>query len=81
MFCSFPHHKNIEIDETDLSLKNQQHIKHVVKRLETSRIELNQRLNIIDNQIVRYNLILVNIEKERKERSKPIEIYDDDFYS
>ena len=81
MFCSFPHHRNIEIDESDLTLKNQQHIKNVVKRLETSRIELNQRLTIIDNQITRYKSILVNIEKERKEKSKPIEIYDDDFYS
>ncbi|MBY8992690.1 MAG: PadR family transcriptional regulator [Candidatus Lokiarchaeota archaeon] len=81
MFCSFPHHRNIEIDEEDLSLKNQQHIKNVVKRLETSRIELNHRLTIIENQITRYKSILANIEKERKEKSKPIEIYDDDFYS
>jgi DNA-binding PadR family transcriptional regulator len=81
MFCSFPHHRNIEIDEEDLSLTNQQHIKNVVKRLETSRIELNQRLTIIDNQITRYKSILENIEKERKEKAKPIEIYDDDFYS
>ena len=81
MFCSFPHHRNIEIDETDLSLKNQEHIKHVVKRLETSKLKLNQRLTIIDNQIARYNSILTNIEKKRKETSKPIEIYDDDFYS
>ena len=81
MFCSFPHHRNIEIDEKDLSLKNQEHIKHVVKRLETSKIELNHRLTIIDNQITRYKSILANIEKERKEKSKPIEIYDDDFYS
>lgn len=81
MFCSFPHHRNIEIDENDLSLKNQQHIKNVVKRLETSKIELNHRLTIIDNQITRYKSILANIEKERKTKSKPIEIYDDDFYS
>ena len=80
MFCSFPHHR-LEIDENDLTLKNQQHIKNVVKRLETSRIDLNQRIKIIDNQIVRYKSILVNIEKERKEKSKPIEIYDDDLYS
>ena len=81
MFCSFPHHRHIEIDENDLSLENQRHIKNVVKRLETSRIDLNQRIKIIDNQIVRYKSILVNIEKERKEKSKPIEIYDDDLYS
>lgn len=81
MFCSFPHHRNIEIDESDLSIDNQQHIKEVVKRLETSRVELKQRIKIIDNQIVRYKSILANIEKERKEKSKPIEIYDDDFYS
>ena len=81
MFCSFPHHRHIEIDENDLTLKNQQHIKNVVKRLETSRIDLNQRIKIIDNQIVRYKSMLVNIEKERKEKSKPIEIYDDGLYS
>jgi len=81
MFCSFPHHRHIEIDENDLSLDNQQHIKNVVKRLEASRIDLNQRLKSIDNQIARYKSILANIEKERKEKSKPIEIYDDDFYS
>lgn len=81
MFCSFPHHRHIEIDENDLTLKNQQHIKNVVKRLETSRIDLNQRIKIIDNQIVRYKSMLANIEKERKEKSKPIEIYDDDLYS
>ena len=81
MFCSFPHHRHIEIDENDLSINNQKHIKNVVKRLETSRVELKQRIIIIDNQIVRYKSILANIEKERKEKSKPIEIYDDDFYS
>ena len=81
MFCSFPHHRNIEIDESDLSIDNQQHIKEVVKRLETSRVELKQRIKIINNQIIRYKSILANIEKERKEKSKPIEIYDDDFYS
>ena len=80
MFCSFPHHR-LEIDENDLTLKNQQHIKNVVKRLETSRIDLNQRIKLINNQIVRYKSMLVNIEKERKEKSKPIEIYDDDLYS
>ena len=81
MFCSFPHHRHTEIDENDITINNQQHIKNVVKRLETSRIELNQRIKIIDNQITRYNSILANIEKERKEKSKPIEIFDDDFYS
>lgn len=81
MFCSFPHHRHIEIDENDLSLENQKHIKNVVKRLETSRVGLKQRIKIIDNQIVRYKSILANIEKERKEKSKPIEIYDDDLYS
>ncbi|MFW9872950.1 MAG: helix-turn-helix transcriptional regulator [Candidatus Thorarchaeota archaeon] len=81
MFCSFPHHRNIEIDENDLTLNNQQHIKNVIERLETSKIELNQRIHIIDEQIIRFKSILTNIEKERKEKSKPIEIYDDDFYS
>ncbi|MFX1280059.1 MAG: PadR family transcriptional regulator [Promethearchaeota archaeon] len=80
MFCSFPHHR-IEIDESDLSLKNQQHIGDVIKRLETSKIELNQRIKLIDEQITRYNSILSNIKKERREKSKPIEIYDDDFYT
>jgi DNA-binding PadR family transcriptional regulator len=81
MFCSFPHHHYVELDENDLSLENQQHIRIVIKRLESSRIELNQRIKTLDDQIIRYNDILANIEKKRKEKSKPIEIYDDDFYS
>ncbi|MFW9877611.1 MAG: PadR family transcriptional regulator [Candidatus Thorarchaeota archaeon] len=81
MFCSFPYHRHIEVDESNLSLKNQQQIKNVIKRLETSRIHLNQRIKVIDDQIVKYKSILANIEKERKEKSKPIEIYDDDLYS
>ncbi|MFX0030964.1 MAG: PadR family transcriptional regulator, partial [Candidatus Hermodarchaeota archaeon] len=81
MFCSFPHHRHMEINESDLSLKNQEHIRSVIKRLETSKIELNQRLKLIDEQIAKYKSIITNIEKERQEKSKPIEIYDDDFYS
>jgi len=81
MFCSFPHHRHIEINENDLSLKNQQHIKNAIKRLETSRIDLNQRIKIIDNQIVKFRSTLASIEKERIEKSKPIEVYDDDIYS
>ena len=81
MFCSFPHHQHIEIDESDLSLQNQQHIRNVIKRLESSRGELKHRIKILDEQLIRYKDILVNIEKNRKEKSKPIKIYDDDFYS
>ena len=81
MFCSFPHHQHLEIDESDLSLQNQQHIRNVIKRLESSRGELNHRITILDEQLIRYKDILVNIEKNRKEKSKPIKIYDDDFYS
>ena len=81
MFCSFPHHHHVELDESDLSLENQQHIRNVIKSLESSRGELNHRIKLLDNQIIRYKDILNNIEKKRKEKSKPIEIYDDDFYS
>jgi DNA-binding PadR family transcriptional regulator len=81
MFCSFPHHRHMEIDENDLSLKNQQYIRSVIKKLETSKIELNQRLKLIDEQIDKYKIIIAKIEKERQEKSKPIEIYDDDLYS
>jgi len=81
MFCSFPHHHHVELDENDLSLENQQHIRNVIKSLESSRGELNHRIKLLDNQIIRYKDILKNIEKKRKEKSKPIEIYDDDFYS
>ena len=81
MFCSFPHHRNVEIDENDLSLENQQHIKKVIKRLELSRDELDQRIKIIKNQIIRFKSILVDIEKNRKEKSRHIEIYDDDLYT
>ena len=81
MFCSFPHHHHVELDESDLSLENQQHIRDVIKRLESSRVDLSHRIKIMDDQIIRYKDILANIEKKRKEKSKPIEIYDDDFYS
>jgi len=81
MFCSFPHHQHIELDESDLSIENQQHIRNVIKSLESSRGELNHRIKILDEQLIRYKDILVNIEKNRKEKSKPIEIYDDDFYT
>jgi DNA-binding PadR family transcriptional regulator len=81
MFCSFPHHRNVEIDEEDLSLENQEHIKQVIKRLELSRDELGQRLKIIKNQIERFRSILEDIEKERKEKSRHIEVYDDDLYT
>ncbi|MHA1914677.1 MAG: PadR family transcriptional regulator [Promethearchaeota archaeon] len=81
MFCSFPHHRNVEIDESDLSLENQQHIKQVIKRLELSRDELDQRIKIIKNQIIRFRSILESIEKDRRENSRHIEIYDDDLYT
>jgi hypothetical protein len=81
MFCSFPHHHHVELDENDVSLKNQQHIRNVIIRLESSKDELNHRVKILGEQIIRYKDILANIEKKRKEESKPIEIYDDDMYS
>ncbi|MHA1932225.1 MAG: PadR family transcriptional regulator [Promethearchaeota archaeon] len=81
MFCSFPHHHHIDLNESDLSLENQKHIRNVIKRLESSKSDLNHRIKRLDNQIIRYKDILLNIKKERKEKSKPIEIYDDDMYS
>ena len=81
MFCSFPHHHHLELDESDVSLKNQQHIRNVITRLESSKDELNHRIKLLEEQIIRYKDILTNIEKKRKEESKPIEIYDDDIYS
>lgn len=81
MFCSFPHHHQMEIDKSDLTLENQQHIRNVIKRLESSKAALNHRISILNDQIIRYKEILANIEKKRKEKSKPIEIYDDDIYS
>ena len=81
MFCSFPHHRNVEIDENDLSLENQQHIKQVIKRLELSRDELDQRLKDIKNQIIKFKSVLADIEKNRREKSRHIEVYDDDLYT
>ncbi|MFX1456834.1 MAG: PadR family transcriptional regulator [Promethearchaeota archaeon] len=81
MFCSFPHHHQMEIDKSDLTLENQQHIRNVIKRLESSKAALNHRISILNDQIIRYKEVLANIEKKRKEKSKPIEIYDDDIYS
>ena len=81
MFCSFPHHRHIDIDENDLSLENQQQIKNVIKRLESSREALKHRIKTLDDQILKYKSLLAKIEKERVEKSKPIEIYSDDLYS
>ncbi|MFW9821897.1 MAG: PadR family transcriptional regulator [Candidatus Thorarchaeota archaeon] len=81
MFCSFPHHQHMEIDPSDSTLENQKHIRNVIKRLESSKVALNHRISILNDQITRYKDILANIEKKRKEKSKPIEIYDDDLYS
>jgi DNA-binding PadR family transcriptional regulator len=81
MFCSFPHHGHMEIDEEDISIENQRHIRNVIKRLESSKIELNRRIKVIDGQIIKYGDILESIKESRKENSKPIKIYDDDIYS
>jgi DNA-binding PadR family transcriptional regulator len=81
MFCSFPHHHHVELDETDLSLQNQEQIRAVINKLESSRIDLNHRIKILDDQIIKHKDILGKIQKKRKEKSKPIKIYDDDFYS
>jgi len=81
MFCSFPHHHPVELDEKDISLENQQHIRNVIKRLESSRGELNHRISVLDDQIIKYKDVLVKIEKERKENSKSIVVQDDDYYS
>ena len=81
MFCSFPHHHHLDIDENNLSLENQQHIRNVIKSLESSKSDLNHRIQILDNQIIRYKDILGKIEKEREKKSKSIEIFDDDLYS
>ncbi|MFX1481169.1 MAG: PadR family transcriptional regulator [Promethearchaeota archaeon] len=80
MFCSFPHHRHIAIDENDLTLENQNHIKNVIKRLESSRETLKHRIKMLDDQILKYKSLLTKIEKERKEKSKPIEILDEDDY-
>ena len=81
MFCSFPHHRQMEIDESDLSLDHIQHIKIFIKRLETSKKELKQRIERLDDQIVEHQSLLEKIEKNRKQNSKPIDIFDDDMYS
>ncbi len=81
MFCSFPHHRYMEIDESDLSLDNIQHIKNFIKRLEASKKELKQRIERLNDQIVKHQSLLVKIEKDRERNSKPIDIFGDDMYS
>ncbi len=81
MFCSFPHHRQIKIDKSDLSLSNIQHIKEFIKRLEASKTELKQRIERITNQIVKHQSLLAKIEEDREKESKPIDIFSDDMYS
>ncbi len=81
MFCSFPHHRHMEIDESDLSLDNIQHIQNFIKRLEASKKELKQRIERLDEQIVTHQSLLVKLEKEREKNSKPIDIFGEDMYS
>ena len=42
--------------------------------------ELKQRINRLDDQIVKHQSLLAKIEEEREKESKPIEILDDDDY-
>ncbi len=81
MFCSFPHHRQMEIDESDLSLNNIQHIQNFIKRLKASKKELKQRIERITSQIVKHQSLLAKIEEEREQESKPIGIFGDDMYS
>ncbi len=81
MFCSFPHHRYMEVDESDLSLKNIQHIQNFIRRLEASKTELKQRINRLDDQIVKHQSLLAKIEEEREKKTKSIDIFGDDIYS
>ncbi|KKL18567.1 hypothetical protein LCGC14_2474220 [marine sediment metagenome] len=81
MFSSFPHHRYMEVDESDLSLKNIQHIKNFIRRLEASKTELKQRIDRLDDQIVKHQSLLAKIEEEREKESKPIDIFGEDMYS
>ena len=81
MFCSFPHHRQMEIDESDLSLNNIQHIQDFIKRLEDSKKELKKRINRLDDQILKHQSLLAKIEEEREKESKPIDIFGDDMDS
>lgn len=84
MFCSFPYHRSIidkEIVESDLSLANQKHIEQSIRKLESSKNRLKEKIKMIDNRIVELKSVLENIKKARKETAKPIEIVDDNMYS
>jgi len=84
MFCSFPYHKSVDkpkINEADLSLQNQHLIENSIKKLEHSKNKLTERFKMIDKRISKFKTILEVIKKEREEKSKSIEILDDDIYS
>ncbi|MFX1346478.1 MAG: PadR family transcriptional regulator [Promethearchaeota archaeon] len=84
MFCSFPYHRSIidkEVNESDLSLQNQKHIEDSIRSLKSSKKRLEEKISMIEDKIVKLNSTLENIRKARKEKSKPIEIIDDDLYS
>ena len=84
MFCSFPYHRSVDhpkINEEDLSLQNQRLIENSIKKLEHSKHKLTERFKMIDKQISKFKTVLEGIKKEREEKSKTIEILDDDIYS
>ncbi len=84
MFCSFPFHRSVDrpkINEKDLSLHNQHLIENSIKKLEHSKHKLTERIKMIKRRISKFKTVLEVIKKEREEKSKNIDILDDDIYS
>ena len=67
-----------DIDENDISRKNIEYIKTIIKNLKHRRKGLQHRLKKIKNQIEYYENILHKIIEIRESEAKPIPIIDDD---
>jgi DNA-binding PadR family transcriptional regulator len=77
LFCGFPFHActpEEEVDLSDLSQNNINHIKKVVANLQLTRKKLLKRIDVIENEIKKHKDLLKKLEEEREKSKKEVEI-------
>ncbi len=80
MFCGFPFHActpQKDLDPSDLSQQNINQIKDTILELKKTRKNLLRRMEIIENQIKKYQNLLETIETERESTKVEIKIEDE----
>jgi DNA-binding PadR family transcriptional regulator len=77
LFCGFPFHAcapEEEVDISDLSQNNINHIKKVISNMTLTRDKLLKRVDIIEDEIKKHQDLLNKLEVEREKSKKEIEI-------